>query len=152
MLRYKARYALLIFLAAGACSTEQGDGAGTDGDDSGPAPPAAEASTGRIIEVKMITDAGGNYYEPAAIHAESGDVLRFTIVSGVHNVNFLPDSNPGKQGLPPASDLLQLPGQTFDVPVTFAEGSYYFQCDPHALLGMTGRLHVAGDEHDDDND
>jgi plastocyanin len=31
--------------------------------------------------------------------------------------------------------------------LTFAEGSYYFQCDPHALLGMIGRLHV-----DDDDD
>ena len=97
----------------------------------------------------MITDDRGNYYEPAAVHAETGDVLRFTLVTGVHNVNFLPDSNAGKQGLPRASDLLQLPGQTLDVPITFGEGSYYFQCDPHAVLGMTGRLHVGDDDEDD---
>lgn len=112
--------------------------------------PSAAPATGRIIDVRMITDDKGNSYEPAAIHAETGDVLRFTLVSGVHNVNFFPDSNLAKQGLPGPSELLQLPGQTLDVPVTFTEGSYYFQCDPHALLGMTGRLHVEDDEDGDD--
>lgn len=136
-------WGFLISFAAMACSAEKRDTPEAEGGDD-VAPPAA---TGKVIEVKMITDDKGNYYEPAAIHAETGDVLRFTVVSGVHNVNFLPDSNAGKPGLPPPSDLLQLPGQTFDLPVTFAEGSYYFQCDPHALLGMIGRLHV-----DDDDD
>ena len=32
--------------------------------------------------------------------------------------------------------------QTFDVKVTFAPGTYYYQCDPHALLGMKGHLKV----------
>lgn len=144
----KILWGLLLSLASFACSAEKRDAPGAErADDAAPAP----AATGRIIEVKMITDDKGNYYEPAAIHAETGDVLRFTLVSGVHNVNFLPDSNAAKQGLPPASDLLQLPGQTLDVPVTFAEGSYYFQCDPHALLGMMGRLHVQDDDDDDDD-
>lgn len=69
--------------------------------------------------------------------------MRFTLGQGVHNVHFLADSNPGKQGLPPAGEMLQLPGQTYDVKVAFAPGTYYFQCDPHALLGMTGHLVVA---------
>ena len=143
-------WGLLLSFAVVACTAEKRDTPDADGgDDAAPAPTAA---TGKVIEVKMITDDKGNYYEPAAIHAETGDILRFTVVSGVHNVNFLPDSNAGKQGLPPASDLLQLPGQTLDVPVTFAEGSYYFQCDPHALLGMIGRLHVEDDDDDDDDD
>lgn len=138
-----------LALVTAACSTEKRDAPGAEsGGDGASAAPAA--ATGKIIEVKLITDDKGNYYEPAAIHAQSGDVLRFTLVTGVHNVNFLPDSNAGKQGLPAASDLLQLPGQTLDVPVTFAEGSYYFQCDPHAVLGMIGRLHVGDDDDDDD--
>jgi plastocyanin len=103
---------------------------------------ATPAPGGKVIEVKMITDAAGNRFEPNKLEAKKGDVLRFTIVAGVHNVDFLPDSNPGKTGLPPKSDMLQLPGQTLDIPVTFDEGHYYFQCDPHALLGMTGRLEV----------
>ena len=61
----------------------------------------------------------------------------------MHNVHFLADSNAGVPNLPEASDMLQLPGQTFDVPVNFAAGkTYYFQCDPHALLGMQGHLKV----------
>jgi plastocyanin len=57
-------------------------------------------------------------------------------------VHFLADSNPGKSGLPAASDMLQLPDQTYDVPVNFTEGKYYFQCDPHAALGMKGHVEV----------
>jgi plastocyanin len=71
--------------------------------------------------------------------------VRFTVGVGVHNVHFLPDSNPGVANLPEASEMLQLPGQVFDVPVNFAPGrTYYFQCDPHALLGMHGHLKVEG--------
>ena len=76
------------------------------------------------------------------IAAHRGDIVRFVLKTGVHNVHFLPDSNPGRSGLPTASQLLQLPGQTHDVAVSFAEGDYYFQCDPHAALGMKGKLEV----------
>jgi plastocyanin len=98
---------------------------------------------GKVVAVEMVTDAqGNNRFVPNRLEAHEGDVLRFTLTSGVHNVHFLADSNPGVQGLPPAGPLLQLPGQTFDIAVTFKPGHYYFQCDPHALLGMTGRLEV----------
>ncbi len=105
----------------------------------------APAATGTVIEIKAITDEKGNRFEPAEVEARPGDVLRVVLVSGVHNIHFLPDSNPGKTGLPPAGDMLQLPGQTFDVPITFAPGDYYFQCDPHAALGMVGKLEVEDD-------
>ena len=103
---------------------------------------AVPAAGGKVIVVQLVTDGTGNRFEPNKIEAHPGDVLRFTLKAGVHNVDFLPDSNPGKTGLPKASELLQLPGQTVDIPVTFAKGKYYFQCDPHALLGMTGKLEV----------
>jgi len=107
----------------------------------------AAAPTGKIIVIELITDETGNYFKPKEVEAHVGDVLRFTLGIGVHNVHFLADSNPGVPNLPAASDMLQLPGQTFDVPVTFAPGkSYYFQCDPHALLGMTGHVKVEAAE------
>jgi plastocyanin len=107
------------------------------------APPAASVKpTGRVIAVELYSDEKGNYFKPADIEAHRGDVVRFTLKSGVHNVHFLPDSNPGAQNLPPASDFLQLPDQTFELVVGFAPGHYYFQCDPHALLGMKGHLEV----------
>ena len=100
----------------------------------------------RVITVEALTDdQGNNVFRPAQFEAHRGDVIRFTLKSGVHNVHFLPDSNPGKAALPPASDMLQMPGQTYDVKVSFEPGVYYFQCDPHALLGMKGRLKVEGD-------
>jgi plastocyanin len=107
-----------------------------------PAGPQTPDPGGKIIPVTLITDETGNYFKPNNIEAHQGDVLRFTVGMGVHNVNFFPDSNSGKPGLPAASDMLQLPGQTYDVKVTFAPGKYYFQCDPHAPLGMRGHLEV----------
>ena len=145
---------LAVSLALAACGGDRGgakDSAGAAGGTSTAATPASGGASdaavtpapGRnVIVVKMITDGTGNRFEPNKLEAKKGDVLRFTLVAGVHNVDFLPDSNPGKSGLPPASAMLQLPGQTFDIPVNFKEGHYYFQCDPHALLGMTGRLEV----------
>jgi plastocyanin len=38
--------------------------------------------------------------------------------------------------------MLQLPDQTLDLAVKMPEGKYYFQCDPHVLLGMKGKLEV----------
>lgn len=138
---------LLAAVALGACGEKPADPAARPGNE---APAAAEAApaaapTGTVIEIKAITDDKGNRFEPTEIEAKRGDVLRVVLVSGVHNLHFLPDSNPGKAGLPGPSDMLQLPGQTYDVPITFEPGEYYFQCDPHAALGMTGKLEVEDD-------
>jgi plastocyanin len=98
---------------------------------------------GKVIEVDMMTDEqGNNKFDPNEVEAHQGDVIRFTLKTGVHNVDFLADSNAIKTGLPGASALLQLPGQTADLKVTLAPGKYYFQCDPHAALGMKGKLEV----------
>jgi len=129
-----------------ACSKgEKGATADTSGTAAGTSAPVGEVKPGpggKVIVVQETTDEKGNYFAPNEIEAHKGDVLRFTLKVGVHNVHFVPDSNPGKPGLPPASEMLQLPGQTVDIPVNFAAGDYYFQCDPHAALGMKGHLKV----------
>jgi plastocyanin len=102
-----------------------------------------EEGNGKVIEIKLITDDKGNRFEPNVINAKEHDVLRFTLVTGVHNVDFLAAKNPGVQGLPAPSEMLQLPGQTKEFVVGLKPGSYYFQCDPHAALGMTGTLNVS---------
>ncbi len=145
MSRFTARRFLLAAgtvttLAAAACGGKEG--AEHEKGEAGTEAEHPVAPAGKVIVVTLTTDAKGNYFSPAEVTAKKGDTIRFTLAVGVHNVHFLPDSNPGKAGLPPASDLLQLPGQTLDVPVTFAEGTYFFQCDPHAALGMTGHLKV----------
>ena len=108
---------------------------------------ASVKPSGRVITIDMFSDEKGNYYKPAELEAHRGDVLRFVLKSGVHNVHFTPEANPGKSGLPLASDFLQIPEQTWDFTVALAPGHYVFQCDPHAALGMVAKLEV----EDDDN-
>jgi plastocyanin len=132
---------LTTILAAG-CGAKDGKPSTME-----PTPPAGAANaakpTGKVITIEMFSDEKGNRFEPAEVEAHRGDVVRFSVAVGVHNVHFLADSNAGVSGLPEPSDMLQLPGQVFDVPVNFASGkSYYFQCDPHAPLGMHGHVKV----------
>ena len=144
MSKHIASAALAFLVALGACSG--GEKAPSQSAPEQPAPTSGVASsvkpTGHVITVELYSDEKGNYFKPAEIEAHPGDLVRFTLKSGVHNVHFLPDSNPGVQGLPPVSDFLQIPDQTYDYLVSLPKGHYYFQCDPHALLGMKGRLEV----------
>lgn len=138
---------LAVLIALAACSGEK-----QERDEHKPEQPAAAASgggaapdvkpTGKTIVVELYSDEKGNYFKPAKFEVHRGDKVVFTLASGVHNIHFLPDSNRGKPWLPPASDMLQLPGQTYELLVAMAPGKYFFQCDPHALLGMVGRLEV----------
>ena len=139
------RTLILSFAVVSLIGCAKGEKGAAPDTTSAAAPSGSEAkpsASGRVIVVEATTDEKGNYFTPNKIEAHRGDVLRFTLKLGVHNVHFLPDSNPGKKDLPPASELLQLPGQTIDIPVNFEPGKYYFQCDPHAALGMKGRLEV----------
>ena len=108
--------------------------------DAGVAPEAK--TTGRIITVTMTTDEKGSYYSPSTIDASPGDVIRFTLKSGVHNVSFPDSLNSIGDGLPRSSDFLQLPGQEYDLPISMRPGTYQFHCDPHAALGMKATLNV----------
>ncbi|HEY5545902.1 MAG TPA: plastocyanin/azurin family copper-binding protein [Gemmatimonadaceae bacterium] len=108
-----------------------------------PGSPLTPAEGGKVIVIEMSTDEkGNNKFSPNDFEAHQGDVMRFTLGTGVHNVHFLADSNRTLTSPPAASPLLQLPGQTYDIAVDFPEGRYYFQCDPHALLGMIGHVKV----------
>lgn len=99
-------------------------------------------ATGTIITVLMTTDEKGSYFSPSTIDASPGDVIRFMLKSGVHNVSFPDSLNTIKDGLPKSSDFLQLPGQEYDLSVTMRPGTYQFHCDPHAALGMKATLNV----------
>lgn len=131
--------ACLLLAACGGEKNEKAEEAAERAESSGEITPAPD---GKVIEVHMYTDETGSYFKPKLIEARKGDVIEFELKTGVHNVNFLADSNPGKTGLPKTSDMLQLPGQEYRVYVGFEPGKYYFQCDPHALLGMVGLVTV----------
>jgi plastocyanin len=126
-----------------ACSGEKKEGGEEKSSEHAtPTQSSSTGATGDTILIEAWTDATGNYFRPNDIEAHPGDVLRYVLKAGVHNVHFLPDSNTIKTGLPAASDMLQLPEQTYDLIVSMQPGHYYFQCDPHAALGMKGKLEV----------
>jgi plastocyanin len=144
-----AAVAAVLLAACGGTEKPASEGA----QQAAPPPPANSSAAfgenltpdagGKVIDVQLLTDdQGNNKFEPNDIEAHQGDVIRYTLKTGVHNVHFLPDSNTIKTGLPEASALLQLPGQAVDLKVTLAPGKYYFQCDPHAALGMRAHLEV----------
>lgn len=111
-----------------------------------PAAPAAAAPAagGQVIEVKMIMGTGQPVFEPAQVTAKPGDIVRFVNVDNVHNVSFPADKNAGVAGaLPAPSPYMATPGQTYDLKVELQPGTYTFQCDPHAAMGMVGQLTVA---------
>lgn len=141
--RFAFASAALLLVACGGDKAAPSDTAAGGTPSPAATPSNVPTPTGTVITIEMITDESGNYFKPKNIEAKPGDVLKFVLVTGVHNVHFLADSNPGATNLPPMSTFAQLPGQELLVPVNFEAGkSYYFQCDPHALLGMVGKLEV----------
>ncbi len=134
--------AALVIAGCGAGTPGESSATGSGETGSAPAAEASVAPTGTVIEVAMITDGAGNYFEPSEIRARRGDVLRFKLVSGVHNVSFPADQASVRTQLPEVGPYLQIPGQTYDVVVTMEPGTYGFVCDPHAALGMVGTLEV----------
>jgi plastocyanin len=134
MIARRVATAGLVIMAA-ACGT--GDAAQTS---AGSAVPSVEP-TGTVIEVKM-SSVGGEVFGPAELSARRGDVVRFVLESGVHNVSFPADQNVAGVRLPDASPYLQIPGQYHDILIDLPAGEYNFHCDPHAVLGMVGTLTV----------
>ncbi len=129
---------------AGNASSDSSSGA----DASAAAAPAqptlgdAVKPNGTVHTVQLIADTKGARFDPNTINAKPGDVVKFVLASGAHNVHFLPEKNPAGVNLPKASDVLQLPGQSYELLVGAKPGTYNFQCDPHAALGMIGTITV----------
>jgi plastocyanin len=134
---HRSLIAVVALILAAACSGGESDDA-----DPSAATKSDVVATGRIITVQMITDEKGSYYSPSTIDASRGDVIRFTLKTGVHNVSFPDTLNSITEGLPPSSNFLQLPGQEYDLLVSMRPGTYQFHCDPHAALGMKAQLIV----------
>lgn len=132
--------ALPLFLGGCGKSTDQSTTPGT------PAP-----FTGQVHEVKMRGTADAYFYEPAMLIIKSGDKVRFLMVDGgPHNVNFKDQRIPGGAAAMLEKDgkllgvLLQAPGQATEVEFTktMPRGEYNYVCDPHAGLGMKGKIVV----------
>ena len=116
---------------------------------------AAAPITGTIHDVKMVGDAKGYRFEPAAITIKEGDGIRYINVSGgPHNVTFDPAQIPAavkpqlSANMPDqmgdlAGKLLVTPNETYTV--SFAKipaGSYEAHCTPHMAMNMKQAITV----------
>jgi plastocyanin len=129
--------AVVAMLVLGACGAPDGSGPATGGADRSP----SVTPTGNVVEVLMVSGRG-EIFEPDHVRVKRGDVLRFKLEMGVHNASWPADQNPAGVQLPETTPYLQIPGQTHDVLIDMPPGEYTFQCDPHAVLGMIGKLTV----------
>ncbi|HYR08124.1 MAG TPA: plastocyanin/azurin family copper-binding protein [Longimicrobium sp.] len=117
-----------------------------------PAAPAAGAPVtpdagGQVHEVKMVTTQGGasGEFQPKTLTVKKGDVIRWTMADGsaVHNVSFMSaQGNPGGFTPPADSPMYTQAGQSYEVKVDWAPGTYNYVCVPHAMMGMTGSVTV----------
>ena len=58
------------------------------------------------------------------------------------SVAWPPADNANAAGLPAATQYVSAAGQAIDQKVTWGPGTYHFQCDVHAAMGMKGTLTV----------
>jgi len=116
---------------------------------------AAAPITGTIHEVKMIGDAKGYRFEPAAITIKSGDGIKYiNVTGGPHNVAFDPalisaavkpqlSANMPNQMGDLSGPLLVQPNA--DYTVSFGKipaGSYEAHCTPHLAMNMKQTITV----------
>ena len=103
---------------------------------------------GQVHQVQMVTTQGGasGEFQPKTLTVKKGDVVRWTMAeSGVpHNVSFAQgDGNPAGFTPPVDSPFLAQAGQTFELKIDMAPGTYNYVCVPHEMMGMTGSLTVS---------
>jgi plastocyanin len=99
---------------------------------------------GTVHTVRMTTTQNGasGTFEPATITVKKGDVIHFVSEgNAAHNVSFPADQNAGASNLPAPSPYLTA-GQSYDLQITMDPGTYNYQCDPHAMMGMKGAITV----------
>lgn len=102
---------------------------------------------GQVHEVKMVTTQGGaaGEFQPKTITVKKGDVIRWTMAeSGIpHNVSFAQgDNNPAGFTPPADSPLYTNAGETYELKIDMAPGTYNYACVPHKMMGMVGSITV----------
>lgn len=153
-----ARFFAIACLGLGACGrqsrppsirTPDAAASSSEGARKGAATPRAEPIIGDTVDVRMIGGKAGYRFDPDSVSLKQGDGIKFSVVSGTHNVTFWPDSIPvGAQEqltanmlLPTASAPLTGPisAKGSEYVVSFAgvpAGTYKGYCTPHLPMGM----------------
>ena len=114
---------------------------------------AAAPITGKVHEIKMIGDGTTYKFDPAETTLKQGDGVKFIMISGgPHNVAFIDtpaaaqaqlSANMPSQMKDLTSPMMMTANETYTV--SFANvpaGVYNFHCEPHAAMGMKGKITV----------
>ncbi|WP_049970963.1 plastocyanin/azurin family copper-binding protein [Haladaptatus cibarius] len=96
-------------------------------------------------ETVVVGPGGELVFEPAELQIQPGTTVEFVWESDTHNV--IPTSQPDGAGWEGSGSE----SETFDTGHTYShtfdtEGSYEYECVPHATSGMTGTITVGGSE------
>lgn len=141
-----------LVLVLAACGGEKADDAATT--DTTAMAPAPAATAGATHDVDMSLTDGQYRFVPAELTVKAGDVVRFHNRSGgPHNVAFFADSIPagGAEAVQVVDPMAPLTSQmvvdqdaviTVNVGASAPTGEYKFTCQPHAAMGMHGKLTV----------
>jgi plastocyanin len=117
-------------------------------------PGAAAPITGTTHEVRMVGDASGYKFVPAALTIKAGDGVKWVMVSGgPHNVAFQDVPADAKDQLKAnmldqssgelSSKMMMQAGESLTM--SFANvkaGKYNYNCTPHLAMGMIGSVTV----------
>ena len=148
----KRELTLLVAIASlAACSKGEKSGAeDTSGASAASTAPGGEVKPGpggKVIVVEATTDEKGNYYTPNEIEAHKEMCFASRSSWACTTSIFCRIRIPGRPGSPLRARCSSYRVKRVDIPVNFAAGKYYFQCDPHAALGMKGHLEVEDESH-----
>ena len=95
-----------------------------------------EQSTGTVSGSVVVN---GHTFDPPEVHIKAGQAVKWTWVSGRHNVVSGATCTP--DGKFTSGTQTDGPPATYEH--TFAEpGTYPYYCDPHCGIGMTGKVIV----------
>ena len=114
---------------------------------------AAAPATGTTHTVQMVMEGTSYKFVPAEITVKAGDAIKWVMVSGApHNVAFLNvpadaktqlDANMPEKVSELTGKMLMNPNEEYTV--SFANvkpGTYDYTCQPHAAMGMNGKVTV----------
>ena len=97
-----------------------------------------DTAKAETVEVEMLNMKGGQMmvFEPAVVHIESGDSVRFVATDKGHNAQAVPGM------VPDGGEDFQVP-YNVDKEITFeADGVFGYKCLPHYSMGMVGLVVV----------
>ena len=104
--------------------------------------PVASAENHTVI-VTQADDSSSYFFDPEVLTVNIGDTVEFVWGNGSHNVAQVSDSESKTYGSGFYSGAPEVGGNwVLPAEYTMQDGTLYYVCQPHALMGMSGSIIV----------